>query len=85
MNDLDPAEARLLALLEAVTDDNALAIINVAQDSEKSADERLRTIYTIDNRSLGWSSRKWADVLRVSDAAVRQTDWWKIDRKRLRG
>jgi hypothetical protein len=78
-----PSEPNLKSLLAAVADDNAIAIINVAQDAAKTADERMRMIYAIDNRALGWKSAKWADVLEVSDAAIRQTHWWKIERKRL--
>jgi hypothetical protein len=75
-------EAELKSVLAAVVDENAVAILNVANTS-KSADERMRMIYAIDNRVLGWTSDKWAQVLRVSDSAVRQTDWWRSGRKRL--
>jgi hypothetical protein len=73
------------ATLAAVADDNAFAILQIAQDATKSADERMRMSYTIDQRVLGWTSPKSAEVLGVSDAAARQTPWWKIDRPRLRG
>ncbi len=73
----------MLAIVEAVVDENALAIIQVARNSEMTVDERMRRIYAIDNRSVGWTSSKWASVLTVSDSAVRQTDWWRIERKRL--
>jgi hypothetical protein len=73
------------ALLVAVADESTLAVITVARDCSKSADERMRTIYTLDNRALGWKSPKWASVLGVKDAAVRQTAWWKEDRPRLIG
>jgi hypothetical protein len=82
-NDADGLDWK--ALLEAVTDENALAIIEVAQDASKSADDRMRAIYAIDNRVVGWRSGKWSKVLRVTAAAVRQTDWWKTERTRLRG
>jgi hypothetical protein len=68
----------------AVADENAVAIINIAGDATKTAEQKMRTIYAIDNRVVGWDSPKWASVLGVSDAAVRKTDWWIEDRPRLR-
>jgi hypothetical protein len=73
----------LKAALESVVDENAIAIINVAQDTTRTADQKMRDIYAIDNRVVGWNSPKWARVLRVKDAAIRQTEWWKEERKRL--
>jgi hypothetical protein len=71
--------------LAFAADDNALAMVQVAQDATKSADEQMRAIYTIEQRALGWTSPRWAKLLGVTDAAVRQTRWWRIDRPRLRG
>jgi hypothetical protein len=79
-----PRDPNWQSLLAIVADENTLAVLKVAQDLTKTADERMRTIYVIDNRVVGWTSGKWAEALSVTDAAVRQTDWWKIDRKRLR-
>jgi hypothetical protein len=73
------------SVLAAVADESALAILNVAKDSARTADERMRVIYAIDNRTVGWTSGRWAEVLEVTAAAVRQTDWWKNERRRLRG
>ncbi|MCI0460798.1 MAG: hypothetical protein L0Z62_27940 [Gemmataceae bacterium] len=78
-------ESNWEAVLEAVADDNAIAIINVAKDATKTADEKMRAIYAIDSRALGWTSEKWAKVLNVTGSAIRQVDWWRIDRVRLRG
>jgi len=71
--------------LEAVTDENAIAIIKVAEDRTKTTDEKMRAIYAIDRRAVGWDSPKWARLLGVSAAAIRQTDWWRKERKRLSG
>jgi hypothetical protein len=71
------------AIVAAVADDNALAIINIAGDKAKTTDQKMRAIYAIDNRVLGWDSPKWSSVLHVTDAAVRKCDWWKQDRPRL--
>ena len=80
--DGEPDWKRLISL---VSGDNTIAIFNVAQDGTKTADEKMRAIYAIDNRVLGWTSVKWAEVLGVSDPAIRQTDWWKHEREKLRG
>jgi hypothetical protein len=71
-------------VVAALGDESTFAIIKIAQDKAKSADERMRNIWVIDNRVLAWNSPKWAKVLGVTDAAVRKTDWWKVDRSRLR-
>ncbi len=44
----------------------------------------MRAIYAIDNRVLGWDSPKWAKALKVKSQAIRKTEWWRIDRVRLR-
>jgi hypothetical protein len=72
------------SVIAAVVDENALAIINIAQNTTKTTDQKMRAIYAIDNRALGWDSPKWAQVLRVTDAAIRKCDWWREDRLRLR-
>jgi hypothetical protein len=73
------------ALLEAVADENAVTIMNVAQDQTISADDKMRRIYAIDNRAIGWNSTKWARLLRITPQAVRQCEWWRTERKQLRG
>jgi hypothetical protein len=75
----------LKSLIGVVGDENTVAIINVAQDASKSADQKMREIYAIDSRYLGKTSPEWATLLRVKDSAIRQTDWWRLDRARLRG
>jgi hypothetical protein len=73
------------ATLAAVADENAIAIIKVAEDPTKTTDEKMRAIYAIDSRAVGWDSPRWAKVLQVTPPAIRQTDWWRQERKRLRG
>jgi hypothetical protein len=80
-----PADVDWKAVLESVVDENALVIIKIAGDKSKTADQKMRDIYAIDNRVVGWDSPKWGKVLGVSADAIRQTDWWKKDRKRLIG
>lgn len=66
----------------AAMDDNGTRIVAIASDTSKSSDQRMREIAAIDYRALAWNSRRWEELLHVSSAAVRQTDFWKIDRNR---
>ena len=79
------ADTTVAAALAAVVDPDAIAIARVAGDGSQTADQKMRAIYAIDNRAVGWNSSKWAEVLSVTAAAVRQTDWWREDRPRLTG
>jgi hypothetical protein len=45
-------------------------------------DYKLRAIATIDRRFLGWNSPRLATLVGTTDGAVRQTEWWRVDRKR---
>lgn len=53
--------------------------------SGESANEKMKKIYKVDRRFLGYSSEKWADLLHISAAAVRKTHFWKYERPRLIG
>jgi hypothetical protein len=55
-------------------------VLTIAQ-SDQSADQRMGTICGIDRRYLGWRSPEWAELLGVSEAAIRKTAFWKHDRK----
>ena len=74
----------------AAVDENSIAIINIASDATKTTEQKMRAIYAIDNRVVGWDSPKWACVLigpngkNVSEAMIRKTHWWKEERPRLR-
>lgn len=67
----------------ALGEENTVRILAISQDTKLSADQRMRQIYEIDARCLGWLSPKWAKLLAVTPEAVRQTPWWREDRKRL--
>ena len=54
-------------------------------DRRMTADQKLRAIHALDGTRLGWSSERWSELLNVSGAAIRNTDWWTTDRKRLIG
>jgi hypothetical protein len=79
-----PDESAWKQMLAALGEESALGIMSIAQNEKLSADERMRQIYTLDSRALGWKSPMWARVLRnVTAQAVRQTKWWKVERRKL--
>jgi hypothetical protein len=63
----------------------AMQIHTIARDGSRSADQRMRDIYTRDRTCLAWNSNRWAQVLGISEQAVRKTAWWTEDRQRLCG
>jgi len=77
-------EGDLKSILAIFGQEN-IAIFNIAHDASKTTDQKMAAIYAVDNRVLAWDSPQWAELLGVSDAAVRKTDWWKRDRSRLKG
>ncbi len=78
------ALSQLRATYATAMDENGEHIVAIAADAAKSADERMRRISEIDRRVCAWTSSRWADLLRVSASAIRQTGWWKVDRVRYK-
>jgi len=60
-----------------IGDDNAIAILAIAQQQEQSAEERMQKILNLDSRFAGKNSNEWATILGVTPAAVRGYDLWK--------
>jgi hypothetical protein len=67
------------AALEALLGDESRKILIIAR-SDENADEKMRAICGIDRRCLAWNSPLWANLLDVSDAAIRKTQFWRVDR-----
>jgi hypothetical protein len=65
--------------VEALLGDESQQVLNVAR-SGQSADDKMRAICGIDRRFLAYTSAQWADLLEVSDAAIRKTPFWRHDR-----
>ena len=65
-------------------DDNAAKISQVAKDSSKNTDSRMREIAELDRRFVGWDSNEWGKLLSVSPQAIRQTSAWKEWRNAMR-
>jgi hypothetical protein len=67
--------------VELLLEEDAKAVLGIAH-SKRSADVKMRDICRLDRRYLGWDSGQWAELLQVSDAAIRRTRFWKEDRRR---
>lgn len=77
--------AKIQAALEALDEDSRKAFA-IAQAAGKTVDVKMREICDIDRpKYLAWKSPQWSKFLGVSEAAVKQTDFWKIDRKKAIG
>jgi hypothetical protein len=77
------------AAVETLLGDDGKKALEIAR-SDQSADDKMRAICAIDpNRFLQWDSPQWADLLDVTDAAIRKTPFWRKDRpkalERLQG
>lgn len=66
--------------LEALMTEDYPEILAIVT-SDKTADDKMRAICATDRRFYGWKSPRWSDLLGVSEAAIRQTEFWKMDRK----
>jgi len=65
--------------IEGLLGKEAQQILDVAR-SKAPAEMKMRAVCRIDERHWHWKSTQWADLLGISDAAVRQTRFWKEDR-----
>lgn len=45
--------------------------------SSMNVNNKMRRICRVDRRVLAWSSPRWASLLKATDSAVRQTEFWK--------
>ena len=68
----------------ATMDESTGQIVRIAQIRARAADDRMREICELDARMYGKDSPYWADLLDVTDAAIRKTTFWKVDRKKAR-
>ena len=65
--------------VEALLGDEFKETLRIAR-SKMSADNKMREICRNDRRFLAWDSVKWASLLGVTDAAIRKTLFWRVDR-----
>ncbi len=74
----EPTRPTSGSAVEALLDDEAQKILTISR-SKESTDTKMRAICGIDCRYLAWKSPQWAELLEVSDAAIRKTPFWKND------
>lgn len=73
-------------IVTLIGDDSLGKKLVIAQDKSKTVEQRQREICALDSRVIAWSGSQWAELLgNCTRQAAEKTDWWKIDRKRLRG
>ena len=78
-----PADAQLVERTLALCGDGrALQIASIARDKAKSADDRMRELAELDSRYEGFDSAKWGELLEVTSAAIRATQFWKARKRR---
>lgn len=78
-------EGEAIARVLAVADPSAARIIAVADDGALSVEERMQAICEIDVRFYGKNSPQWATLLGTSASAIRNTHFWRVDRKKYVG
>ena len=65
--------------IETLLDEPGEQVLKITR-SKKSSDSKMREICRIDTRFLGFDSPHWSRLLGVSEAAIRKTTFWKVDR-----
>jgi hypothetical protein len=68
--------------IEALLGPEEQRILGVAL-SDRSVDDKMRTICGIDRCWAAKQSPSWADLLGVSESAIRKTPFWRKDRARI--
>jgi hypothetical protein len=71
-------EAQMRQIAEIVGDQNAGAILTIAQRQDWSADRKMQEILRLDQRFAGKDSNQWAMLLGVTASNIRQTGTWKV-------
>src|SRR5690606_40340611 len=62
--------------LASILDENAAAIAQIAEDTSKSVDERMRLIAIVKPDAQWWDSPQWAGLLKCTAGWIRQQPTW---------
>jgi len=76
---IEPTDETLRAAL-AMLDEGSRRILDLSKNRSMSADDRMRAIAGLDRRCWAWNSTRWAELLNVEGATIRQTRFWRVDR-----
>jgi len=80
-NGTEPIEEKMKKVVAVIGNDTSMRILSVAKDEEISADEKMRQVSRIDHQKALLGSPKWAQLLAVTEPAIRKTHFWKTERK----
>ena len=76
---IDPSD--ISRTLLAIGDDVAAKVMTVVNDENLDLEQKLTAISALDERYYAWVSPKLGELLRRTDARIRQTVWWQVTRK----
>lgn len=82
-DDAPKTESLPLEAIMGLMDAEQIQIIAIRDNPKLGVDEKMRAIYAIDNRALGWDSNRWGEMLGCTANNIRMQEWWRVDRKRL--
>lgn len=74
-------EGETLRRVLATMDPTQAQIMTIADKLDINANQKLRAISALDSRFYGKESPELGSLLKITASAIRQTDWWNIDRK----
>ena len=55
-------------------------LTDIVEDKDLTVENKLSQLTREHDGLYAWKSPKLAKTLGVSDSAIRQTDWWQVDR-----
>jgi len=73
--------AEAASAVEALLDEAGREILRIV-NSDVDSDTKMREICRIDRTRVHWNSPQWGDLLGVTADAIRQTKFWRVDRKK---
>jgi hypothetical protein len=74
-------EQQMERAVQAIGDDNAGKILEIASQKDLPGESRMQNILRLDRRFAGKDSNEWATLLGVTPAAVRGYQTWKTLRR----
>lgn len=81
LTEIQLAESKL-ETLKLIAGDASVEIAVIASNDELSVDQRQRRIAKLDGTAYGWDSVRWGKMLGCTDRAARDTEWWRVERKK---
>ena len=63
---------------------NAARLFAIAKDKSLAAEEKMIKLLEMDSQFVAYNSPRWAELLGVSETAIKRTDIWKKLQKRKR-